>query len=179
MATVGTLHETLFSLAAPPSYDIGYGGLDHVIASGEDVNILVLDTEVYSNTGGQASKATPLGAIAQLDKSLTLGHPKASFHGSRLVAIFAAQGKRIRKKDLGMILGRAKRHPTGCRAATTYGYVYVAQIAMGADHAQTLKAIREAEAWHGPSIIIAYAPCIRSTSGRFACKEPRSEGQGR
>ena len=107
------------------SYDIGYGGLDHVIASGEDVNILVLDTEVYSNTGGQASKATPLGAIAQ----------------------FAAQGKRIRKKDLGMI-------------ATTYGYVYVAQIAMGADHAQCLKAIREAEAWHGPSIIIAYAPCI-------------------
>ena len=107
------------------SYDIGYGGLDHVIATGEDVNILVLDTEVYSNTGGQASKATPLGAIAQ----------------------FAAQGKRIRKKDLGMI-------------ATTYGYVYVAQIAMGADHAQTLKAIREAEAWHGPSVIIAYAPCI-------------------
>ncbi|MCQ2064908.1 MAG: pyruvate:ferredoxin (flavodoxin) oxidoreductase [Bacteroidaceae bacterium] len=107
------------------SYDIGYGGLDHVIASGEDVNILVLDTEVYSNTGGQASKATPLGAIAQ----------------------FAAQGKRIRKKDLGMI-------------ATTYGYVYVAQIAMGADHAQCLKAIREAEAWHGPSIVIAYAPCI-------------------
>ena len=107
------------------SYDIGYGGLDHVIASGEDVNILVLDTEVYSNTGGQASKATPLGAIAQ----------------------FAAQGKRIRKKDLGMI-------------ATTYGYVYVAQIAMGADHSQCLKAIREAEAWHGPSVIIAYAPCI-------------------
>ena len=107
------------------SYDIGYGGLDHVIASGEDVNILVLDTEVYSNTGGQASKATPLGAIAQ----------------------FAAQGKRIRKKDLGMI-------------ATTYGYVYVAQIAMGADHAQCLKAIREAEAWHGPSVVIAYAPCI-------------------
>ena len=107
------------------SYDIGYGGLDHVIATGEDVNILVLDTEVYSNTGGQASKATPLGAIAQ----------------------FAAQGKRIRKKDLGMI-------------ATTYGYVYVAQVAMGADHAQTLKAIREAEAWHGPSIVIAYAPCI-------------------
>ena len=107
------------------SYDIGYGGLDHVIASGEDVNILVLDTEVYSNTGGQASKATPLGAIAQ----------------------FAAQGKRIRKKDLGMI-------------ATTYGYVYVAQIAMGADQAQCLKAIREAEAYHGPSLIIAYAPCI-------------------
>ncbi len=107
------------------SYDIGYGGLDHVIASGEDVNILVLDTEVYSNTGGQASKATPLGAIAQ----------------------FAAQGKRIKKKDIGMI-------------ATTYGYVYVAQIAMGADQAQCLKAIREAEAYHGPSLIIAYAPCI-------------------
>ncbi len=107
------------------SYDIGYGGLDHVIASGEDVNILVLDTEVYSNTGGQSSKATPLGAIAQ----------------------FAAQGKRIRKKDLGLM-------------ATTYGYVYVAQIAMGADNAQCLKAIREAEAYPGPSLIIAYAPCI-------------------
>ena len=107
------------------SYDIGYGGLDHVIASGKNVNILVLDTEVYSNTGGQSSKATPVGAIAK----------------------FAAAGKRIRKKDLGMI-------------ATTYGYVYVAQIAMGADHAQTLKAIREAEAYEGPSLIIAYAPCI-------------------
>ena len=107
------------------SYDIGYGGLDHVIASGEDVNILVVDTEVYSNTGGQSSKATPLGAIAK----------------------FAAMGKRVRKKDLGMI-------------ATTYGYVYVAQIAMGADQAQTLKAIREAEAYPGPSLIIAYAPCI-------------------
>ena len=107
------------------SYDIGYGGLDHVIASGEDVNILVLDTEVYSNTGGQASKSTPLGAIAK----------------------FAAMGKRVRKKDLGMI-------------ATTYGYVYVAQIAMGADQAQTLKAIREAEAYPGPSLVIAYAPCI-------------------
>ena len=107
------------------SYDIGYGGLDHVIASGKNVNILVLDTEVYSNTGGQASKATPIGAIAK----------------------FAAAGKRVRKKDLGMI-------------ATTYGYVYVAQIAMGADQAQCLKAIREAEAYDGPSIIIAYAPCI-------------------
>jgi pyruvate-ferredoxin/flavodoxin oxidoreductase len=107
------------------SYDIGYGGLDHVIASGEDVNILMLDTEVYSNTGGQSSKATPLGAIAK----------------------FAASGKRIRKKDLGMI-------------ATTYGYVYVAQVAMGADQSQCLKAIREAEAYPGPSIIIAYAPCI-------------------
>ena len=107
------------------SYDIGYGGLDHVIASGKDVNILVLDTEVYSNTGGQSSKATPLGAIAK----------------------FAAAGKRVRKKDLGMM-------------ATTYGYVYVAQVAMGADQAQTLKAIREAEAYSGPSLIIAYAPCI-------------------
>ena len=107
------------------SYDIGYGGLDHVIASGKDVNILVLDTEVYSNTGGQASKATPVGAIAK----------------------FAAAGKRVRKKDLGMI-------------ATTYGYVYVAQVAMGADQAQCLKAIREAEAYPGPSLIIAYAPCI-------------------
>ena len=106
------------------SYDIGYGGLDHVLASGEDLNIFVIDTEVYSNTGGQASKATPLGAIAQ----------------------FAAQGKRIKKKDLGMI-------------ATTYGYVYV-QIAMGADQAQTLKAFKEAEAYHGPSLVIAYAPCI-------------------
>ena len=107
------------------SYDIGYGGLDHVIASGKDVNILVLDTEVYSNTGGQSSKATPLGAIAK----------------------FAAAGKRVRKKDLGLM-------------ATTYGYVYVAQVAMGADQAQTLKAIREAEAYPGPSLIIAYAPCI-------------------
>ncbi|MCI6617908.1 MAG: pyruvate:ferredoxin (flavodoxin) oxidoreductase, partial [Prevotella sp.] len=107
------------------SYDIGYGGLDHVLSTGEDVNILVLDTEVYSNTGGQSSKSTPLGAIAQ----------------------FAAQGKRIRKKDLGLM-------------QTTYGYVYVAQIAMGADNAQTLKAIREAEAYPGPSLVIAYAPCI-------------------
>lgn len=107
------------------SYDIGFGGLDHVIASGKNVNILVLDTEVYSNTGGQASKSTPIGAIAK----------------------FAAAGKRIRKKDLGLI-------------ATTYGYVYVAQIAMGADQAQTLKAIREAEAYDGPSLIIAYSPCI-------------------
>ncbi len=107
------------------SYDIGFGGLDHVIASGKNVNILVLDTEVYSNTGGQSSKSTPIAAIAK----------------------FAAAGKRIRKKDLGLI-------------ATTYGYVYVAQVAMGADNAQTLKAIREAEAYDGPSLIIAYAPCI-------------------
>ncbi len=107
------------------SYDIGYGGLDHVIASGKDVNILVLDTEVYSNTGGQASKSTPVGAIAK----------------------FAAAGKRVRKKDLGMM-------------ATTYGYVYVAQVAMGADQAQCLKAFREAEAYPGPSLVIAYSPCI-------------------
>ena len=125
------------------SYDIGYGGLDHVIASGEDLNILVLDTEVYSNTGGQASKATPLGAIAQ----------------------FAARGKRTRKKDLGLI-------------ATIYGYVYVAQIAMGADHAQCLRAIREAEAWPGPSLIIAYSPCInhglRSGMGKSQAEEKRA-----
>ncbi len=127
------------------SYDIGYGGLDHVIASGEDVNLLVLDTEVYSNTGGQASKATPLGAIAQ----------------------FAAQGKRIRKKDLGMI-------------ATSYGYVYVAQVAMGADNAQCLKAIREAEAYPGPSLVIAYAPCInhglkiKGGMGRSQAEEGRA-----
>jgi len=107
------------------AYDIGYGGLDHVIASGEDVNILVLDTEVYSNTGGQASKSTPVGAVAK----------------------FAASGKKIRKKDLGMM-------------AMTYGYVYVAQVAMGASQSQYLKAVREAEAYPGPSIIIAYAPCI-------------------
>ncbi|MCD8260468.1 MAG: pyruvate:ferredoxin (flavodoxin) oxidoreductase, partial [Bacteroides sp.] len=107
------------------AYDIGFGGLDHVLASGKNVNVLVVDTEVYSNTGGQSSKATPVGAIAK----------------------FAASGKRIRKKDLGLM-------------ASTYGYVYVAQIAMGADQAQTLKAIREAEAYDGPSLIIAYAPCI-------------------
>ncbi|NLB50285.1 MAG: pyruvate:ferredoxin (flavodoxin) oxidoreductase [Clostridiaceae bacterium] len=107
------------------AYDIGYGGLDHVLASGEDVNVLVLDTEVYSNTGGQASKATQLGAVAQ----------------------FAAGGKPLKKKDLGMM-------------AVQYGYVYVAQIAMGASQAQTLRALREAEAWNGPSIVIAYSPCI-------------------
>jgi pyruvate-ferredoxin/flavodoxin oxidoreductase len=107
------------------AYDIGFGGLDHVIASGEDVNILVLDTEVYSNTGGQASKSTPVGAVAK----------------------FAASGKRIRKKDLGMI-------------AMSYGYVYVAQVAMGANQSQYFKALKEAEAYPGPSIIIAYSPCI-------------------
>ncbi|MCX6301263.1 MAG: pyruvate:ferredoxin (flavodoxin) oxidoreductase [Bacteroidia bacterium] len=107
------------------AYDIGYGGLDHVLASGEDVNVLVLDTEVYSNTGGQASKSTPAGAVAK----------------------FAASGKKIRKKDLGQM-------------AMSYGYVYVAQVAMGASNAQYLKAIKEAEAYHGPSLIIAYSPCI-------------------
>jgi pyruvate-ferredoxin/flavodoxin oxidoreductase len=107
------------------AYDIGFGGLDHVLASGQNVNVLVVDTEVYSNTGGQSSKSTPAGAVAK----------------------FAASGKKIRKKDLGMI-------------AATYGYVYVAQIAMGANQAQTLKALREAEAYNGPSLVIAYSPCI-------------------
>ncbi|MDD3331270.1 MAG: pyruvate:ferredoxin (flavodoxin) oxidoreductase [Bacteroidales bacterium] len=107
------------------AYDIGFGGLDHVLASGENVNVLVLDTEVYSNTGGQSSKATPAGAVAK----------------------FATSGKKIRKKDLGMI-------------AKSYGYVYVAQVAMGASQAQYFKAIKEAEAYNGPSLIIAYAPCI-------------------
>ena len=107
------------------AYDIGFGGLDHVIASGEDVNILVMDTEVYSNTGGQSSKSTPTAAVAK----------------------FAASGKKIRKKDLGMI-------------AMSYGYVYVAQVSMGANHAQYLKAVMEAEAYPGPSLIIAYSPCI-------------------
>ncbi len=107
------------------AYDIGFGGLDHVIAAGEDVNILVMDTEIYSNTGGQASKSTPIGAIAK----------------------FAASGKRIRKKDLGMM-------------AMSYGYVYVAQVALGANQSQYLKAIKEAEEYPGPSVIIAYSPCI-------------------
>jgi len=107
------------------AYDIGYGGLDHVLAQGEDVNLLVLDTEVYSNTGGQSSKATPISAVAR----------------------FAAAGKRVRKKDLGLM-------------AVNYGYVYVAQVAMGADKNQFLKAITEAESYNGPSLIIAYSPCI-------------------
>jgi pyruvate-ferredoxin/flavodoxin oxidoreductase len=107
------------------AYDIGYGGLDHVAASGEDVNMLVMDTEVYSNTGGQSSKSTPTAAVAK----------------------FAASGKKIRKKDLGMML-------------MSYGYVYVAQVSMGANHAQYLKAVQEAEAYPGPSVIIAYSPCI-------------------
>lgn len=107
------------------AYDIGYGGLDHVLASGRDVNILVLDTEVYSNTGGQASKATPRAAVAK----------------------FAANGKGLPKKDLGLI-------------AMTYGYVYVAKVAMGANDQHTLKAFLEADAYEGPSLIIAYSHCI-------------------
>ena len=107
------------------AYDIGYGGLDHVLASGEDVNVMVFDTEVYSNTGGQSSKSTPIGAVAK----------------------FASSGKEVKKKDMVQI-------------AMAYGYIYVAQIAMGANPEQTLRAIREAEAYKGPSLIIAYAPCI-------------------
>ena len=107
------------------AYDIGYGGLDHVLASGENVNVVVFDTEVYSNTGGQSSKATPAAAIA----------------------MFAASGKKTKKKDLGLM-------------AMAYGYVYVAQVAMGADRNQVLKAVKEAEAYDGPSLIIAYSPCI-------------------
>ena len=107
------------------AYDIGYGGLDHVIASGEDVNILVLDTEVYSNTGGQSSKSTPVGAVAK----------------------FAASGKKVRKKDLGAM-------------AMTYGYVHVSQVSMGANNSQLFRAVKEAESYPGPSLIIAYAPCI-------------------
>ena len=107
------------------AYDIGYGGLDHALASGEDINVFVLDTEVYSNTGGQASKATPTGAVAK----------------------FAASGMKTKKKDLGLM-------------ATSYGYIYVAQVAMGASQSQLIKAIKEAEAYPGPSLIIAYAPCI-------------------
>ena len=107
------------------AYDIGFGGLDHVLASGRDVNVLVLDTEVYSNTGGQASKSTPRGAVAK----------------------FAAGGKQSGKKDLGLL-------------ATSYGNVYVAHIALGADNPQTVKALAEADAWNGPSLVIAYSHCI-------------------
>ncbi|MEF2229808.1 MAG: thiamine pyrophosphate-dependent enzyme, partial [Pseudodesulfovibrio sp.] len=140
-ALAGTADETLAAIAADAdlftkksvwvfggdgwAYDIGFGGLDHVLASGRDVNILVMDTEVYSNTGGQSSKATPLGSIAK----------------------FAAAGKTTGKKDLG-------------RIAMTYGYVYVASVAMGADKQQLLKAFKEAESYNGPSLIICYAPCI-------------------
>jgi len=129
------------------AYDIGYGGLDHVVASGEDINILVMDTEVYSNTGGQASKSTPVGAVAK----------------------FAASGKKIRKKDLGAM-------------AMTYGYVYVAQVAMGSSQSQFLKALKEAEAYPGPSIIIAYSPCInhglRAGMGKTQEEEKRAVEAG-
>ena len=129
------------------SYDIGFGGLDHVLASGEDVNVLVFDTEVYSNTGGQSSKATPTAAVAK----------------------FAASGKKIRKKDLGMI-------------AASYGYVYVAQVAMGADKNQLLKALSEAESYNGPSLIIAYAPCInhgiKTGMGTSQAQEKRAVDSG-
>ena len=107
------------------AYDIGFGGVDHILASGKDINVMVFDTEVYSNTGGQSSKATPTGSVEQ----------------------FAAGGKDVKKKDLASI-------------AMSYGYVYVAQIAMGADYNQTVKALAEAEAYPGPSLVIAYAPCI-------------------
>ncbi|MCL1822482.1 MAG: pyruvate:ferredoxin (flavodoxin) oxidoreductase, partial [Prolixibacteraceae bacterium] len=129
------------------AYDIGYGGLDHVLASGQDVNVLVLDTEVYSNTGGQSSKSTPIGAVAK----------------------FAAAGKRIRKKDLGAML-------------ISYGYIYVAQVAMGANQLQYLKAIREAEAFPGPSIVIAYSPCInhglRASMGKSQAEMKRAVDAG-
>ncbi|ERK56988.1 thiamine pyrophosphate-dependent enzyme, partial [Oscillibacter sp. KLE 1745] len=107
------------------AYDIGFGGIDHVLAQNRDINMLVMDTEVYSNTGGQSSKATPTAAVAK----------------------FAAGGKEVKKKDLGAI-------------AMSYGYIYVAQVAMGYDQAQTLKAIREAESYPGPAIVIAYCPCL-------------------
>jgi len=122
------------------AYDIGYGGLDHVLASGEDINVLVMDTEVYSNTGGQSSKATPTGAVAK----------------------FAASGKKIRKKDLGAM-------------AMTYGYVYVSQVAMGASQSQFFKAIKEAEAFPGPSLIIAYSPCINHGLRRGMAKSQDQE----
>ena len=129
------------------AYDIGYGGLDHVLATGEDINILVLDTEVYSNTGGQASKSTPVGAVAK----------------------FAASGKKIRKKDLGQM-------------AMSYGYVYVAQVSMGSSNAQYLRAIKEAEAYPGPSLIIAYSPCInhglREGMGRTQAQEKAAVDSG-
>ena len=121
------------------AYDIGFGGLDHVVASGENVNALIVDTEVYSNTGGQSSKATPAGAVAQ----------------------FASSGKKTNKKDLGAIL-------------MTYGNVYVAQVAMGANYNQLVKAIKEAESYDGPSVIIAYAPC---TSHGLKCGMSGVQGE--
>ena len=129
------------------AYDIGFGGLDHVLASGEDINVMVFDTEVYSNTGGQASKATPTAAVAK----------------------FAADGTEIRKKDLGLMM-------------TTYGYIYTAQIAMGANMNQTIKSVTEAESYDGPSLVIAYAPCInhgiRSGMGTSVRQEKRAVEAG-
>jgi pyruvate-ferredoxin/flavodoxin oxidoreductase len=129
------------------AYDIGYGGLDHVMASGQDINVLVMDTEVYSNTGGQSSKATPVGAVAK----------------------FAASGKKVRKKDLGAMM-------------MSYGYVYVAQVAMGANNAQYFKALKEAEAYPGPSLIIAYSPCInhglRASMGKSQEEEKKAVASG-
>jgi pyruvate-ferredoxin/flavodoxin oxidoreductase len=123
------------------AYDIGYGGLDHVLAQGDDVNVLVFDTEVYSNTGGQSSKATPTAAAAKFD----------------------AAGKRTKKKDLG-------------RMAMTYGYVYVAQISLGANMNQTVKALKEAEAYPGPSLVIAYSPCIaHGLSAGMSCSIDEEE----
>ena len=126
------------------AYDIGYGGLDHVLASGEDVNVLVLDTEVYSNTGGQASKSTPTGSVAK----------------------FASSGKRVKKKDLGMM-------------AMSYGYVYVAQVSMGSNKQQFLNAIVEAEKYHGPSLIIAYAPCINHGINMSKSQDEEKRAVGR
>ncbi|MDD7045401.1 MAG: pyruvate:ferredoxin (flavodoxin) oxidoreductase [Peptoniphilaceae bacterium] len=129
------------------AYDIGFSGLDHILASGEDINVIVFDTEVYSNTGGQSSKSTPLAAVAK----------------------FAASGKKVRKKDLGLMM-------------TSYGYIYVAQVAMGANQAQTLKAIKEAESYKGPSLIIAYAPCInhgiKAGMGRTQRREKEAVASG-
>ena len=129
------------------AYDIGYGGLDHVLSTGDDVNIFVMDTEIYSNTGGQASKSTPTAAVAK----------------------FAAAGKKVRKKDLGMM-------------AMSYGYVYVTQIAMGANMNQTVKAITEAESYKGPSLIIGYSPCIshgiRTGMGTSMFQEKRAVEAG-
>ncbi len=127
------------------AYDIGFGGVDHVLASGKDVNVFVFDTEVYSNTGGQASKSSNIGQVAQ----------------------FAAAGKETKKKSLAEI-------------AMSYGYVYVAQVAMGANPAQTLKAIQEAEAYHGPSLIIGYAPCEMHCikGGMMNCQAGDEEGCG-
>ena len=129
------------------AYDIGFGGLDHVLASGQDINVLVMDTEIYSNTGGQASKSTPVGAVAK----------------------FAASGKRIRKKDLGAMM-------------MSYGYIYVAQVAMGANQSQYFKALKEAEAYPGPSLIIAYSPCIshglRAGMGKTQDEEKRAVQAG-